>query len=333
MPQSNFDFEHYDNLLETAFKNQNYEEAYKYATFIIENEPKAPAYIWADKGLCTGYLSTPEKPRIREMVDYLKRAIELNSDNGLNTDFIAIHSSYAVWALTKNILGIFSDFQEGFASANRIRTSPGMQKSVGESIGAGLGAGIANAMSESSEKKRAAKKLGPQFQSQYQSQILQGLEYAWSLDPSEGVSKNIFATFSLVINTASIDADTKRDFINNSAAQLISNVKEKYPERSLPEIQNDGCLCFIATAVMGDHDHPYVITLRQLRDQRLQKTWAGQRFIDFYYRFSPPVARIIAKHDFLRVLFYHILIKPAVKYANFVLGQKKEIAFQQGASS
>lgn len=319
MSSSDFNFDHYRDLLKTAFKNENYEEAYRYATLIIENDPYAPAYIWADKGLCAGHLSTLEKPRIREMVNHLKNAISKNSDNNLNTDFIAVRTSYIISVFTDKIMDAYSNYSASYAEANRTRSVVVPQKSMSDSIGAGLGAGIADAMSANSQRKKAAQKLGVQFKSAYQAQILEGLEYAWSVDQTENVAKNIFYTFEGIILATGIDAETKKDFIHGSATQLISEVKEKYPDKNLPNIPKDGCSCFIATAVMGDYDHPYVKTLRQLRDQKMQKTWAGRNFIAFYYRFSPPVAHIISKHDFLRVLFYHILIRPIVKYANFVL--------------
>jgi len=42
--------------------------------------------------------------------------------------------------------------------------------------------------------------------------------------------------------------------------------------------------------------------LRAFRDNFLLKTWAGRAFVDLYYRFSPPVARVIAKHTALRMI-------------------------------
>lgn len=48
--------------------------------------------------------------------------------------------------------------------------------------------------------------------------------------------------------------------------------------------------CFIATAVYGDVMAPEVISLRAFRDQVLKKYWVGQKFIQLYYKVSPPVA-------------------------------------------
>ena len=60
--------------------------------------------------------------------------------------------------------------------------------------------------------------------------------------------------------------------------------------------------CFIATAAYGSSLDPHVAVLRAFRDNFLLKTWAGRAFVDLYYRFSPPVARVIAKHTALRMI-------------------------------
>jgi hypothetical protein len=60
--------------------------------------------------------------------------------------------------------------------------------------------------------------------------------------------------------------------------------------------------CFVATAAYGSTMHPYVQRLRQFRDRVLMPTRAGRMFVDFYYRYSPPVADYIAERPTLRAL-------------------------------
>jgi hypothetical protein len=69
--------------------------------------------------------------------------------------------------------------------------------------------------------------------------------------------------------------------------------------------------CFIATAAFGSSLEPHVVALRQFRDRYLQGSTLGRAFIRFYYRHSPPIAAVIAKHDGLRFLV-RMLLTPLV---------------------
>ncbi|MDH5466520.1 MAG: hypothetical protein OEY25_03790 [Candidatus Aminicenantes bacterium] len=59
--------------------------------------------------------------------------------------------------------------------------------------------------------------------------------------------------------------------------------------------------CFIATAAYGSPLHPYVNVLRDFRDKYLMPNTLGQSFVDVYYKYSPFVADIIAKHKALKI--------------------------------
>jgi hypothetical protein len=48
--------------------------------------------------------------------------------------------------------------------------------------------------------------------------------------------------------------------------------------------------------------NPHVATLRDFRDRVLMPTAPGRAFVAFYYRYSPPVAEFISRHESLRAL-------------------------------
>jgi len=65
--------------------------------------------------------------------------------------------------------------------------------------------------------------------------------------------------------------------------------------------------CFIATAAYGTWLDPHVLTLREFRDQHLLTNAAGTRFVEFYYRHSPPIADYISERESLRATVRAVL--------------------------
>ncbi len=74
--------------------------------------------------------------------------------------------------------------------------------------------------------------------------------------------------------------------------------------------------CFIATAAYGTPSATQIDVLREFRDSVLLASAPGSRFVDIYYRLSPPVADLISGNNFLRTLVREFLVDPAVWLAN-----------------
>jgi hypothetical protein len=70
--------------------------------------------------------------------------------------------------------------------------------------------------------------------------------------------------------------------------------------------------CFIATAAYGTETAAELNILRDFRDQVLLENTLGSRFVEAYYKVSPPVADFIAKNDFLRAIVREVLVDPVV---------------------
>jgi hypothetical protein len=70
--------------------------------------------------------------------------------------------------------------------------------------------------------------------------------------------------------------------------------------------------CFIATAAYGTSTAEQINVLRDFRDVVLLKSTVGSRFVALYYRFSPPIADLMARSDLLRTLVRELLVDPVV---------------------
>jgi len=60
--------------------------------------------------------------------------------------------------------------------------------------------------------------------------------------------------------------------------------------------------CFIATAAFGSKFEKHVQLLRRFRDLYLMPNSIGRAFVRAYYRYSPPMADFISRHDILRTM-------------------------------
>lgn len=65
--------------------------------------------------------------------------------------------------------------------------------------------------------------------------------------------------------------------------------------------------CFIVTATSGSKDSWLVNFYTELRDNVLMQYDLGRYFVELYYKYSPPVADLISRNQFLRLIFAFIL--------------------------
>ncbi|MFO7554711.1 MAG: fibronectin type III domain-containing protein [Desulfobacterales bacterium] len=74
------------------------------------------------------------------------------------------------------------------------------------------------------------------------------------------------------------------------------------PTENISSGDGDDIGCFIATAAYGSMVEPHVKILRDFRDRFLMTDDTGKIFVELYYKYSPPLARFIARHDNLRMM-------------------------------
>lgn len=69
--------------------------------------------------------------------------------------------------------------------------------------------------------------------------------------------------------------------------------------------------CFVVTATMGNDQSNVVLLLRKFRDQVLDKTQLGKKFIDWYYRNGPVYASAIRDSWIRRTISFLLIVLPS----------------------
>ncbi len=78
--------------------------------------------------------------------------------------------------------------------------------------------------------------------------------------------------------------------------------------------------CFIATAAYGTESAVQIDILREFRDVVLMPNRAGAAFVSLYYQLSPPIAGVVARHEFLRTAVRAGFVDPIVAALNWSRG-------------
>jgi serine protease len=87
-----------------------------------------------------------------------------------------------------------------------------------------------------------------------------------------------------------------------------------------PDSVGGGGGCFIATAAFGTAMADEVRYLRAFRDEYMLHNALGRRFVELYYRFSPPLADFIRERDGLRS-FVRVALAPWVALARRLVSE------------
>jgi len=87
--------------------------------------------------------------------------------------------------------------------------------------------------------------------------------------------------------------------------------RKEDPDTSYDDNCNGRTDCFIATAAYGTPCAEEIQHLRNFRDQHLLKNNIGKKFVELYYKYSPPAAEFISDKPKLRTVV-RFLLKPLV---------------------
>lgn len=82
----------------------------------------------------------------------------------------------------------------------------------------------------------------------------------------------------------------------------------KYIDALRKKVKSSSSGCFIATAAMGDYNHPVVMDLRVFRDNWLLKRNWGVKFTSWYYTQGPKAANVIEKSLLLKKITFYTIV-------------------------
>jgi hypothetical protein len=133
--------------------------------------------------------------------------------------------------------------------------------------------------------------------------------------------KSVFIRITGIQNPVRIKNDHELDSATIKSLQTIAKqfYNEAIQENAYLDVQNmtppssnsgKSGGCFIATAAMGNYEHPVVLDLRMFRDNWLLKRNWGVQFTNWYYTHGPKAASIIEKSLLLRKLTFILIVKP-----------------------
>ena len=289
-------------LADTAYEAKNYDQAYQYYTRLLEADP-SDGRAWLGKGLSAGWVSSPENQKLDELVVNVRQAFE----NGLDPEQKGRAADETIAAASSYIRKAETAFDKGVREFDKKEIAPGVLLSVHK-----LGR-LEYEMDNGREQAPGRLKA------------LDVMEFSADLAPSAGRYKSVLAEIDKFIahsndNSGYLkharDADLDRlPQLLQRRERIVGKVQEQDPEfTARPAAASDGGGCFIATATLGDYDHPDVVVLRQFRDESLLPHVYGRAFVRTYYRLSPPLADFIRVRPFARSFALRALVQPAVRF-------------------
>ncbi len=284
------DVESWMHLAETSREADNDEEAIQYYNKILEVESDN-AQAWFGKAECILKTSKIGELKVKEGITFFKNAVKFSSDSEEMKVMVSKSLKETIKLFFVSAISHYDEFS-----------------------------GTGNASDEVYYKVN---------------QLFDALDYILEIKPNDkeyiqlGIDLCINSGRQLIGPNINFRGFTAKDsefapryiHYTDMMRKLNPEYKEPKYDSMMPgpiawdwtdkdDLKGKGGFCFIATATMGDYDHPVVMDLRIFRDKwMLEKSW-GRRFVELYYKYGPYLARTIEGNRILKKMSYWFIVKP-----------------------
>jgi tetratricopeptide (TPR) repeat protein len=288
----------FELLASTALESENYVQAYDYFSKLLESDANNVSY-WMGKAKAASHLNTLENPRVPEIIVCLKMAkiesFDKSEKNQLTNQLVDIIKK----KIEEAIIQIDKEIEREF---NSIPFPTGTLYEV-----------------QKLKKLPIMSSVGGKYRNNLLS-YFELLEYVIELNPALEGYETIIEQFNKVINHSrqrnnyfgGVHDNEYNAKIYKIWTNAETNIKKINPDAIINTNTSTATSsgCFIATATTGDYNHPTVLQLRTFRDNILETSEFGRKFINFYYKNSPPIASYISRKTILKKVIYVLIIKP-----------------------
>ena len=284
-------------LADSAFDSENYELAYDYYNRLLEQDIENHDN-WLKKGYCAAHLSKFDRMLDKEVLMSVKTALKLSTYEGEELTDIANQISTIIYnKIVEGAKFVQSEIEREF---NALQIPAGTLYAVNN-----------------------LRKISIQLKvwSDYSEKLFQYfkvMDFAVRMKPTAISCEKGYRSVNVTITIAKYSGEHFYKLDGNSPESKLLSELFQFSKSELNRISPNNEVtnpkpssnCFIATATMGNYNHPIVLELRYFRDNWLLKRLWGQKFTIWYYKNSPKVAECIKDSMILKTLTFTAIVFP-----------------------
>ncbi|PJJ09112.1 hypothetical protein CLU83_2437 [Flavobacterium sp. 1] len=291
-------------LADSAFESENYELAYDYYNCLLEQNIENHNN-WLRKGYCALYLSKFDRMLDKEVMMSIKAVLKLSTYKEDELTNIANEISTI----------IFDKIVEGakFIQNEIEREFNALQIAVGT-------------LHFHNFKKNSIEIKVWSCYSEKLFQYFKVMDFVVRMKPTAITCEKGYRSVNYTNTVSKYTGEHFYKLDGNYSESILLRELFQFSKSELDKILPNNEVtnpkstsgCFIATATMGNYNHPIVLELRYFRDSWLLKRLWGQKFTEWYYRNSPKAANKIKESTMLKSITFAVIVVPLYCFSKVI---------------